>query len=114
MASWPAPVQSGSLKSYDSLLALLRFIKEKEIKKLFLDSGNPGGETLTEEAIAFVEQQVFRFCPLKKVALLESTDYHWDNNIGQLINYLILSLELDVQFRMFVYKEEAIAWLKEA
>lgn len=92
----------------------MRLIKEKEIKKVFLDSCNPEEGTFTVEAIAFIEQQLFPCCPLEKVALLESTDFHWDNNILQLINYLIMTLELDVQFRMFTYKEEAIAWLKEA
>jgi hypothetical protein len=113
-ASWPLHVRSKSPEFYDSLLTLFRLIREKEVKKLFLDSGTPDGGVLTEKVIAFVEQQVFLFCPLEKVALLESVDYHWDNNIAQFINYLILTLELDVQFRMFVCKEEAIGWLREA
>jgi hypothetical protein len=114
LAAWPLQVRSESPEFYDSLLLLLRLIKEKEIKKLLLDSGSPDGGTLTEDGIAFVEQQVYLFCPLQKVALLESIDYHWDNNIAQLINYLIMTLELDVQFRMFASKEEAIEWLRDA
>lgn len=113
IASWPLPFRSTSEFS-DSLLKLLRLIKEKEIRKLFLGTCNPNEGILTEEVIVFLEQQLFHRCPLQKVALLESTDFHWDNNIVQLINYLVLTFELDLQFRMFAYEEEAVAWLQDA
>ena len=113
LASWPDYVLAESAEFYDSILLLFRQIKEKKIKKLFLDSGTPEGGTLTEEVIAFVEQEVFLYCPLQKVALLESADFHWDNNMVQFINYLILSRGLEVQFQMFLTREAAIKWLKE-
>jgi hypothetical protein len=114
LASWPSSVQSGSAEFYDSVLVLFRLIREKKIKKLFLDSGTPAGGILTEEVIAFVEQEVFHSCPLQKVALLESIDYHWDNNMVQFINYIKSTLALDVQFQVFLSKEAAINWLTEA
>jgi hypothetical protein len=113
LASWPFHIRSESPEFYDSILVLFRLIKEKQVKKLLLDSGIPDGGTLTEEVIAFVKHEVFLLCPLQKVALLESVDYHWDNNMIQFINYLRLTLALDVQFSTFASKEAAIAWLTQ-
>jgi hypothetical protein len=113
LASWSFDVRSESAEFYDSVLVLFRLIKEKNIKRLFLDSGTPDGGTLTEEVIAFVEQEVFLFCPLQRVALLESIDFHWDNNIAQFINYLKVTQNLEVQFQMFTSNEAAIDWLKQ-
>jgi hypothetical protein len=113
LASWPDYVEAESAGFYDSILLLFRLIKENKIKKLLLDSGTPDGGILTEEVIAFVEQEVCLDCPLQKVALLESSDYHWDNNMVQFINYLILSRGLEVQFQMFLTREAAIKWLTE-
>jgi hypothetical protein len=114
VASWPSYVGSESAEFYDSILLLFRLIREKNIKKLLLDSGTPTGGTLTEEVITFIEQEVFHCCPMQKVALMESVDYHWDNNMVQVINYLKMTLELNLEFRMFLSREAAINWLTEA
>lgn len=113
LASWPSYVKSESPEFFDSVLDLFRLIREKDIKHLLVDSGTPAGGGLTEEVIHYIEAEVFQCCPLQKVALLESVDFLWDNNMVQLINYLITAMNLDVQFRMFHSKEIAVNWLHE-
>lgn len=113
LASWPHHVRSESPEFLRSLQVLFGLIREKEMTRLLVDSGTPDGGTLTEEVIACMKQEVCRFCPLKKVALLESVDYHWDNNIMQVFNYLKLTLGLEVQIRMFSSRDMALNWLND-
>ncbi|MGV3639339.1 MAG: hypothetical protein ACO1NZ_02395 [Adhaeribacter sp.] len=92
---------------------MFNLVREQKLSRLLLDSGTPDGGTLTEELIACMKQELSQDCCLKKVALLESVDYHWDNNIMQVFNYLKMTLGLDVQLRMFSTRDMAMNWLQD-
>lgn len=112
-ARWPHHVRSTSPEFLQSVKVLFKLVREKNLSRLFLDSGTPDGGTLTEELIACMKQEVSLDCPLKKLALLESVDYHWDNNIMQVFNYLKMTLGLEVEIQMFSSSDMAINWLND-
>lgn len=112
-ASWPHHVRSTSPEFLESVKILFNLVGEHKLSRLLLDSGTPDGGTLTEELIACMKQELSQDCSLKKVALLESVDYHWDNNIMQVFSYLKMTLGLDVQIRMFSSRDMAMNWLQD-
>ncbi|MGV3502626.1 MAG: hypothetical protein ACO1O1_02910 [Adhaeribacter sp.] len=111
-ASWPHHVQSESPEFLQSVKILFGLVRDQHLTRLFIDSGTPQGGTLTEELIACMKQELGMGCSLRKVALLESVDYHWDNNIMQVFNYLRMTLGLEVEIRMFSSRELAFHWLE--
>jgi hypothetical protein len=112
-ASWSDELRSESEEFYASVQHLLALITQQQVTRLLLDSGKPDGGILTEEVTSYILKHT-PFTKLEKVALLESQDFHWDNNIIQLASYLKQSTLVSFEFRTFSIKTNALEWLAAA
>jgi hypothetical protein len=110
MASWSDDLSSESEAFFNSINYLFKVAADNKVKKVFIDCGVPAGGTLTEGVINFVEASITGL-ELEKIAVLESIDYHWDNNLMQLLQYLKQALNLSFQAKLFTLKKQALEWL---
>lgn len=110
LASWKDELSAESQAFLDSVKHLIRFGHERSIKKILIDSGTPAGGVLTEEVMLLM-QNSFGEVAIEKMALLESSDFHWDNNLYQFLQYLKVMLQLSYQVRLFNNKTAALEWL---
>ncbi|QHL87350.1 hypothetical protein GU926_07845 [Nibribacter ruber] len=85
-------------------------IREKNIEDVILDSGQPKGGTVSESVMNF-GIKIAPHTALKRIALLESPDFHWDNNLLQIFAYLQTTFSLPLESRLFPSKSDALAWL---
>ena len=109
-ASWSEDLRSESAEFYASVQCLLEIIIDRKVTRLLLDSGKPEGGILTEEVTGYILKHT-PFTKLEKVALLESHDFHWDNNIIQLARYLQQTIMVPFEFKLFATNSDAVAWL---
>ena len=96
----------------ETIVTLFDKIKENKVAKLIVDSGKPAGGVLTEGVINFLIQNI-PGSTLQFIALLESTDYLWDQNLLQVINLLIYTHQLPVSVKLVRNKTAAEEWLSE-
>ena len=109
-ASWSDDLGTESAEFFASVQHLLTIIIEQQITHLLLDSGKPAGGILTEEVTGYILKNT-PFTKLEKVALLESHDFLWDNNIIQLARFLQQTTLVNFEFRVFPAKTNALEWL---
>ncbi len=107
---WHESLSAESNEFRDSIKNLFRFAAERKLKKVLLDSGTPAGGTLTEELMLLVQNAILKI-DLEKIAILESCDFHWDNNLLQFLKYLNTFLQLDLDIKLFNSKTLALVWL---
>ncbi|MFC6999945.1 hypothetical protein [Rufibacter roseus] len=110
IASWPTLESVNSPEFFRSFVSLFVTIRERHISELILDSGQPQGGTVSEPIINF-GLKVAPFTALKRVALLESTDFHWDNNLLQILCYLSTSMDFPLEVKLFPSRSLALEWL---
>ena len=110
LASWSDDLSSESEQFRDSIAQLFHLAALEKIEHVFLDSGTPRGGTLTEAVINQVQNSIGKIA-VKKIALLESVDFHWDNNLIQFFKYLKTSQNLTFEFKTFYTKSLALEWL---
>lgn len=96
----------------ETIVALFNTIKEKQISKLIIDSGKPAGGVLTDGVINYFIQNI-PGTTIRYVALLESTDYLWDQNLLQVLNLLIDTHQIPVSVNLVQNKANAEEWLSE-
>ncbi|KAA9346164.1 hypothetical protein [Adhaeribacter soli] len=109
-ASWSNDLSTESAEFFASVQHLLTIIIEKQVTRLMLDSGKPDGGILTEEVTGYILKNT-PFTKLEKVALLESLDFLWDNNMIQLARFLQQTTLANFEFRVFPAKANAMEWL---
>jgi hypothetical protein len=110
LASWSDDLSSESALFRDSITYLFCLAADEKIEHVFLDSGTPNGGTLTEEVVNQVQNAIGQVA-VKKIALLESVDFHWDNNLIQFFKYLKSSQNLTFEFKTFYTRSLALDWL---
>lgn len=92
---WANELSVESSAFFQTIITLFTLIKDKKATHLIVDSGLPAGGALTEEVIHYIIHHIPNI-PLKKIAILESPDFHWDNNLYQLIKLLITNYQLPI------------------
>ena len=107
---WSDDLSVESTEFFQTVVFLFGFITEKQVRCLMVDSGVPAGGVLTEEIIDFFTINI-RNTPLKHIALLESPDYLWDNNLYQVIRMLISGYQLPITVEMFKNSTIGYKWL---
>jgi hypothetical protein len=95
---------------FQTIVSLFAFIQEKKVRSLMIDSGIPAGGVLTEEIIDYFIQHI-PATPLKNIAILESPDYLWDNNLYQVINLLITTYRLSIALKLVKSRDAGQKWL---
>ncbi|MFC5272294.1 hypothetical protein [Adhaeribacter terreus] len=110
LASWHNDLRAESVEFFDSIKHLIQFATEHNLKKIFIDSGKPAGGILTEDVMLLVQKSIVKI-EVDKIALLESSDFHWDNNLFQFLQYLKSYLQLYFEVRLFNSKDAALQWL---
>ena len=109
-ARWDDSLSVMNPEFLQSVRKLIQELVEKQIPKLLIDPGVPEGGILTEEVIAYLIENAAH-TQVRYIAILESVDFHWDNNIGQLFNYLQTVVPFSFEVRFFGTREEALKWL---
>ncbi|MBK0402736.1 hypothetical protein I5M27_07045 [Adhaeribacter sp. BT258] len=110
LASWNDNLSAESKAFLDSIKHLIQFASERNLKKICIDSGKPAGGVLTEDVMHLLQTSIVKI-EVDKIALLESCDFHWDNNLYQFLQYLKTYLQLGFQIRLFTNKKGALEWL---
>ncbi|WP_162427920.1 hypothetical protein [Pontibacter pudoricolor] len=106
---WSDELSVESAQFFDTIIKLFATIRQKQVANLIIDSGIPAGGLLTEEIIDYFIQQI-PDTPLKNIAILESPDYLWDNNLYQVIVLLIVTYELPITVKMVKNRSAALEW----
>jgi hypothetical protein len=106
---WSDELSVESIQFQESIVSLFSTIVEKNIINLIVDSGNPAGGVLTEEVISHFIQHIPN-TPLRNIAILESTDYLWDNNLLQVIKLLITNYNLPIAVELVKGSKAASKW----
>lgn len=106
---WPDELRVESPEFLETIITLFAIIHDRKVAHLIIDSGIPAGGVLTEQVINYMIQNIPNI-PLKKIALLESTDYHWDNNLYQLLTLIISTHQLPVAVELVKSRAAARQW----
>lgn len=106
---WPDELSVESVYFFQTIVTLFDAIQEQKVTYLIVDSGNPAGGVLTEEVINYFINHI-PHTPLLKIALLESPDYLWDNNLYQVIKLLITTHHLPIQIKLVKSRLAARDW----
>ena len=112
IASWPNLKSVNSPEFFKSFVSLFVTIREKEISKVIIDSGQPNGGFLTDTIINF-GLKVVPYTSLKRIALLESTDFYWDNSLLQIFKYLNSAMDIAIEAKILPNKRAALDWLNK-
>lgn len=103
---WADELSVESARFLQTIVSLFAFIQEKKVTNLIVDSSIPAGGVLTEEVIQYFIRHI-PDTPLKNIAILESPDYLWDNNLYQVIKLLITNYRLPVAVELVKSKAAA-------
>lgn len=96
---WSDDLSVESDHFFQTIVSLFATIQERKVTNLMVDSGMPAGGVLTEEIIHYFIQHIPN-TPLENIALLESPDYLWDNNLYQVIMLLISIYRLPIAVKL--------------
>lgn len=110
---WSDELSVESTQFFDTIITLFATIKDKQVANLMVDSGIPAGGLLTGEIIEYFIQQIPN-TPLKNIAILESPDYLWDNNLYQVILLLVTTYELPIAVKMVKNCSVALEWFPQS
>jgi hypothetical protein len=110
LASWHNSLNLESELFRDSVSKLFSLAATENIEHFFIDSGTPRGEPLPVEVISDVQNAIGKL-GVRKIALLESVNFHWDNNLIQFLKYLKTSQNLTFEFKTFYARSLALEWL---
>lgn len=110
---WSDELSVESTQFFDTIITLFATIKDKQVANLMVDSGIPAGGLLTGEIIEYFIQQIPN-TPLKNIAILESPDFLWDNNLYQVILLLVTTYELPIAVKMVKNCSVALEWFPQS
>ena len=111
LANWNGGIRMDSEEFTQSLTALLPLLVEKEITCLLLSADIPLEGALNLESLDLLE----KFSPdmkLQKIALLESQNFLWDNNVLQTFALIKELAGLPTLIEAHPTKQNALAWFK--
>ncbi|HSI89683.1 MAG TPA: hypothetical protein VK927_01140 [Adhaeribacter sp.] len=109
-AGWSNSVSVESPQFMESIKHLFYVAAEYNITRILIDSGTPSGGALTEDLVNLVQKYLPTVQP-ERIALLESPDFHWDNNLFQVLKYLKTALNMSFEIRSFSTRSLAQEWL---
>ena len=107
---WSDDLSVESARFFQTIVTLFSTIQEREVTNLMIDSGIPAGGVLTEEIIDYFIQHIHT-TPLRHIAILESPDYLWDNNLYQVINMLVTTYQLPIALKLVKNHAAGQEWL---
>ncbi|WP_347157398.1 hypothetical protein [Pontibacter chitinilyticus] len=110
---WSDALSVESPLFYQTIISLFAIIQERKVRNLIIDSGIPAGGVLTEEVINYFIQHI-PYTTLRNIALLESPDFLWDNNLYQVLSLLITSYHLPIAIEMVKSPEAGREWFAQA
>lgn len=110
---WSDGLSVESDQFFQTVVSLFATIQEKQVANLLVESGVPAGGVLTEGIINYLIQRIPGI-PLQKIAILESPDYLWDNNLYQVIKMLITSYQLPIRVKLVKSSEIARDWFSSS
>jgi hypothetical protein len=106
---WSDELSVESAQFFETIITLFATIRQKQVINLVVDSGIPAGGLLTEEIIEYFIQQI-PSTPLRNIAILESPDYLWDNNLYQVIALLVATYKLPIAVKLVKNRSGALQW----
>ena len=109
---WPDELSVGSAAFFQTIVSLFATIREKQVANLMIDSGNPAGGLLSEEIIEFFTRNIAD-TPLKNIAIVESPDYLWDNNLYQVITLLVTTYRLPIAVKLVKSHAAGLEWFPQ-
>ncbi|MCC9136538.1 hypothetical protein ACFSKU_07005 [Pontibacter silvestris] len=109
---WSDDLSVESSLFFQTIVSLFATIQERKVRNLVIDSGIPSGGVLTEEVIHYFVQHIPN-TPLQNIAILESPDYLWDNNLYQVISLLITSYNLPVSVKLMKSLAASQEWFSQ-
>jgi hypothetical protein len=104
---WSDELSVESARFFQTIVSLFATIQEKKVANIIIDSGIPAGGVLTEEVINYFIQNI-PGTPLRNIAILESPDYLWDDNLYQVMKLLITSYQLPIAVKLVKSRAEAL------
>ncbi len=107
---WSDELSVESDQFLQTLVTLFAAIQEKKVTNLIIDSGVPAGGVLTENIMNYFIEQIHH-TTLQNIAILESPDYLWDNNLYQVIALLISTYHLPIAVRLVKSHAAGHEWL---
>lgn len=111
-AKWSDELSVESFDFFQTIVSLFATVQEKQVPNLFIDSGIPAGGVLTEELIDYFIHNIPN-TPLRKIAILESPDYLWDNNLYQVILLLVSTYHLPIEVKLLKTPGAVREWLRK-
>ncbi|RIJ37448.1 hypothetical protein [Pontibacter oryzae] len=111
-AKWSDDLSVESLEFFQTVVSLFDTVQKKQVPNLLIDSGIPAGGVLSEELIDYFIHNIPN-TPLKKIALLESPDYLWDNNLYQVILLLVTTYQLPIEVKLLKSPGAVREWLRK-
>lgn len=111
-AKWSDELSVESFDFFQTIVSLFATVQEKQVSNLFIDSGIPAGGVLTEELIDYFIHNIPN-TPLRKIAILESPDYLWDNNLYQVILLLVSTYHLPIEVKLLKTPGAVREWLRK-
>ncbi|MBJ6117431.1 hypothetical protein JAO76_04475 [Pontibacter sp. BT310] len=106
---WSDELSVESAQFFETIISLFATIRQKQVINLVVDSGIPAGGLLTEEIIEYFIQQI-PSTPLRNIAIMESPDYLWDNNLYQVIALLVATYKLPIAVKLVKNRSGALQW----
>ncbi|MFD3001284.1 hypothetical protein ACFS7Z_12990 [Pontibacter toksunensis] len=106
---WSDDLSVESPQFLQTIVFLFAIIQEKQVTNLLINSGLPAGGVLTEDVIQRFIQHI-PGTPLKRIAILESADYLWDNNLYQVISLLTTTYRLPIAVKVTKSRAACLEW----
>lgn len=108
--SWSDDLSVESPLFFETIVSLFATIHEKRVTNLLVNSGIPSGGVLTEEVINYFIRQI-PDTPLKNIAILESPDYLWDDNLYKVITLLVSTFQLPISVKLVASRAVGSEWI---
>ncbi|MCC9166409.1 hypothetical protein [Pontibacter harenae] len=112
-AQWSDDLSVESAQFLQSIVYLFKVVQERNVANLVVDSGVPAGGVLTEEVLHYFVKHISN-TPLQKIAILESPDYLWDNNLYQVIQLLISNYQLPIKVKLLKSQADCLEWFSQS
>ncbi|WP_026463673.1 hypothetical protein [Adhaeribacter aquaticus] len=110
LASCQSLTNNEPINTKAAIIPLLEALGNKEIELLLLDLQIPLQDGIPEEVLIHTSE-ILPQSNLRKIAIIESTDYYWDQNILQTILLLKANFNLPLKAQLFETRETALDWL---
>ena len=107
---WSDDLSVESPLFFETIVSLFATIHEKRVTNLLVSSGIPSGGVLTEEVIDYFIRHI-PDTPLQNIAILESPDYLWDDNLYKVITLLVSTYQLPISVKLVESRAVGKEWI---